>query len=133
MCRPRQGDRYLRVSRLHQHQLTTAGASADASSDVHFWKHGAIGPTMIVRDTTGAGHESAGEIIAVGEDVKHLKVGDRVAIEAGVPCSQADCDACRTGRYNACESAPRSGGADGSAHRQAPGSCSSQHRHTTAL
>ena len=121
------------MSRLHQHQLTTAGASADASSDVHFWKHGAIGPTMIVRDTTGAGHESAGEIIAVGEGVKHLKVGDRVAIEAGVPCSQADCDACRTGRYNACESAPRSGGADVSANRQAPGSCSSQHRHTTAL
>jgi threonine dehydrogenase-like Zn-dependent dehydrogenase len=73
------------------------------SSDVHFWKHGQIGPTMIVRDTTGAGHESAGEIIAVGEDVGHLKVGDRVAIEAGVPCSMADCDACRTGRYNACE------------------------------
>lgn len=29
-------------------------------------------------------------------------VGDRVAIEAGVPCSQPSCDACRTGRYNAC-------------------------------
>ncbi|KNZ74531.1 Sorbitol dehydrogenase [Termitomyces sp. J132] len=29
-------------------------------------------------------------------------IGDRVAIEAGVPCSQPACDACRTGRYNAC-------------------------------
>ena len=74
------------------------------SSDVHFWKHGQIGPTMIVRDTTGAGHESAGEIIAVGENVGNLKVGDRVAIEAGVPCSMPDCEPCRTGRYNACES-----------------------------
>ena len=133
MCRPRQSDGYLRVSRLRQHQLNPAGASADASSDVHFWKHGAIGPTMIVRDTTGAGHESAGEVIAVGEDVKHLKVGDRVAIEAGVPCSQADCDACRTGRYNACESALCIGVGNVSADPQVPGSCSSRHRHTTAL
>ncbi|WRT67569.1 uncharacterized protein IL334_004541 [Kwoniella shivajii] len=72
-------------------------------SDVHFWKHGQIGPTMIVKDETGSGHESAGEIIEIGEDVKNFKVGDRVAIEAGVPCGQADCDPCRTGRYNACQ------------------------------
>ncbi|WVQ66014.1 uncharacterized protein L199_004192 [Kwoniella botswanensis] len=78
-------------------------ATGICGSDVHFWKHGAIGPTMIVRDETGAGHESAGEIIEVGEGVKDLKVGDRVAIEAGVPCGQADCDPCRTGRYNACQ------------------------------
>lgn len=78
------------------------------SSDVHFWKHGHIGPTMIVVDENGAGHESAGEIIEVGEGVSHLKVGDRVAIEAGVPCGQADCDACRTGRYNACKCSARS-------------------------
>lgn len=59
---------------------------------------------MIVTDECGAGHESAGEVIKVGPGVSSLKVGDRVAIEAGVPCSQADCDPCRTGRYNACES-----------------------------
>lgn len=29
-----------------------------------------------------------------------LKVGDRVAVEAGVPCGQ--CEFCRIGRYNAC-------------------------------
>ena len=68
-----------------------------------FWKHGQIGPTMVVRDETGAGHESAGEIVEIGENVRNWQVGDRVAIEAGVPCGQADCDPCRTGRYNACE------------------------------
>lgn len=73
-------------------------------SDVHFWKHGHIGPTMIVCSENGAGHESAGVIIEVGEGVTQWKVGDRVAIEAGVPCGQADCDPCRTGRYNACAS-----------------------------
>ena len=30
-------------------------------------------------------------------------VGDRVAIEAGVPCMKASCDDCRTGRYNGCK------------------------------
>jgi L-iditol 2-dehydrogenase len=72
-------------------------------SDVHFWKHGHIGPTMIVTDECGAGHESAGEVVRVGPGVTTLVPGDRVAIEAGVPCSRADCDPCRTGRYNACE------------------------------
>jgi L-iditol 2-dehydrogenase len=60
---------------------------------------------MIVTDECGAGHESAGEVIELGEGVSNLKVGDRVAIEAGVPCGLASCDACRSGRYNACESA----------------------------
>jgi L-iditol 2-dehydrogenase len=56
---------------------------------------------MVVTDECGSGHESAGEIVEVGEGVTQWQVGDRVAIEAGVPCAQ--CDACRTGRYNACE------------------------------
>jgi threonine dehydrogenase-like Zn-dependent dehydrogenase len=58
---------------------------------------------MVVTDECGAGHESAGEVIEVGEGVDHIQVGDRVAIEAGVPCGKADCDPCRTGRYNACK------------------------------
>lgn len=46
------------------------------------------------------GHECAGTVRVVGSDVKHLKVGDRVAMEPGVPCS--NCDFCRRGRYNLC-------------------------------
>ncbi|KAK1921481.1 chaperonin 10-like protein [Papiliotrema laurentii] len=77
-------------------------ATGICGSDVHFWKHGHIGPTMVVRDTCGAGHESAGEVIQVGQGVSSVKVGDRVAIEAGVPCGLPTCDPCLTGRYNAC-------------------------------
>ncbi|KAF9482543.1 GroES-like protein [Pholiota conissans] len=77
-------------------------ATGICGSDVHFWQHGRIGDSMVVTDECGSGHESAGEVVEVGEGVTQWKTGDRVAIEAGVPCSQPACDACRTGRYNAC-------------------------------
>jgi len=57
---------------------------------------------MVVTDENGLGHESAGEVLEVGEGVTQWVKGDRVAIEAGVPCSKPTCEFCRTGRYNAC-------------------------------
>jgi D-xylulose reductase len=46
------------------------------------------------------GHESAGIVSKIGDKVKNLKVGDRVAMEPGVPCRR--CVRCREGRYNLC-------------------------------
>lgn len=68
-------------------------------SDVHYWKNGCIGD-FIVRAPMILGHESAGRVIKVGPNVKHLKEGDRVTIEPGVPCRR--CDFCKVGRYNLC-------------------------------
>ncbi|KAL2832362.1 chaperonin 10-like protein [Aspergillus pseudoustus] len=76
-------------------------ATGICGSDVHFWKHGRIGP-MIVTGDNGLGHESAGVVLQVGEAVTRFKPGDRVAMECGVPCSKATCDFCRTGKYHAC-------------------------------
>lgn len=59
-------------------------ATGICGSDCHFWKHGRIGNAMVVRDECGSGHESSGEVFAVGAGVTEWKVGDRVAIEAGV-------------------------------------------------
>lgn len=46
------------------------------------------------------GHESAGVIVEVGDQVRSLKVGDEVAMEPGIPCRY--CDRCKEGRYNLC-------------------------------
>lgn len=43
----------------------------------------------------------------VGSEVKHLKVGDRVAIEPGVPCEL--CYECSSGTYNLCDDVKFSG------------------------
>ncbi len=46
------------------------------------------------------GHETSGVIVAVGKEVTRVKVGDRVAVGADVPCGQ--CRWCRNGMGNNC-------------------------------
>ncbi|KAJ5731739.1 uncharacterized protein N7483_006247 [Penicillium malachiteum] len=68
-------------------------------SDVHYWQRGRIGD-FIMNSPIVLGHESSGTVVGVGSAAKNLKVGDRVAIEPGVPCRH--CDYCRAGSYNLC-------------------------------
>ncbi|KAK7976664.1 hypothetical protein PG989_015127 [Apiospora arundinis] len=68
-------------------------------SDVHYWQRGRIGDFVLTSPIV-LGHESAGTVVEVGTRVTNVKVGDRVAIEPGVPCRR--CDYCRSGRYNLC-------------------------------
>jgi L-iditol 2-dehydrogenase len=75
-------------------------ATGICGSDVHFQKHGYLGPTMVVRDEHTLGHESSAIVLKVHPSVTELSVGDRVAIEPGVPCHT--CDQCLTGHYNGC-------------------------------
>jgi L-iditol 2-dehydrogenase len=49
-------------------------ATGICGSDVHFWKHGGIGSSKITCEL-GLGHESAGEIVGLGEGVEGWKVG----------------------------------------------------------
>ncbi|KAH6866308.1 chaperonin 10-like protein [Alternaria rosae] len=68
-------------------------------SDVHYWQRGRIGDFVLTSPII-LGHESSGTVVEVGSAVKNLQVGDRVAIEPGVPCRR--CDYCRSGSYNLC-------------------------------
>ena len=69
-------------------------------SDIHYYEKGRIG-SFVVKEPLILGHESAGEISKVGDDVKNLKIGDRVAIEPGFACGK--CLYCRKGMYNLCD------------------------------
>ncbi|MCE9591546.1 MAG: NAD(P)-dependent alcohol dehydrogenase [Planctomycetes bacterium] len=66
-------------------------------SDVHYYQHGKIGP-FVVKAPMILGHEAAGTLVEVGRDVKHLKVGDRVCMEPGIP--DPNSKASRLGMYN---------------------------------
>ncbi|MCI8417207.1 MAG: NAD(P)-dependent alcohol dehydrogenase [Lachnospiraceae bacterium] len=68
-------------------------------SDMHYYETGAIGD-YVVQPPFVLGHESSGTVVAVGSNVSHLKVGDRVALEPGKTCGH--CEFCRQGKYNLC-------------------------------
>lgn len=68
-------------------------------SDMHFYEGNAfhIFPNSL---PFILGHECAGIVYETGKDVRHLKPGDRVAVEPGVSCGK--CEFCQDGRYNLC-------------------------------
>jgi len=68
-------------------------------SDCHYLREGRIGP-FVVKEPMVLGHEAAGVVVACGAAVSRIKVGDRVALEPGIPCSR--CEQCMQGRYNLC-------------------------------
>lgn len=68
-------------------------------SDMHYYETGRIGD-YVVEPPFVLGHEPGGTVVEVGKNVKHLKVGDRVALEPGKTCGH--CEYCREGKYNLC-------------------------------
>lgn len=69
-------------------------------SDLHYYRSGSIGD-FVVKPPFVLGHEAAGVIEEVGENVKTLKRGDRVCMEPGIPCMK--CEECLSGHYNLCK------------------------------
>lgn len=55
------------------------------------------------------GHENAGVIVAVGKDVKNIKVGDHVVVDLVVACGE--CPQCKKGRRNVCRTVKARGSA----------------------
>lgn len=80
--------------------LVRIRATGICGSDLHYFREGRIGAN-VVRSPHILGHESTGEVMETGKDVRHLKKGDRVAVEPGIPCLK--CGFCLTGRYNLCD------------------------------
>ncbi|MBB3128542.1 2-desacetyl-2-hydroxyethyl bacteriochlorophyllide A dehydrogenase [Paenibacillus rhizosphaerae] len=65
-------------------------------TDFHIFEGEFLSPYPII-----PGHEFSGIVHEVGSHVRHLKPGDRVAVDPTLFCGE--CDYCRTNRFNQCE------------------------------
>lgn len=79
--------------------LVAIRAVGVCGSDSHYYHHGRIGD-FVVEAPLVLGHECSGLIVGLGDAVSDRAVGQRVAVEPGMPCGR--CESCRTGRYNLC-------------------------------
>lgn len=102
------GPRDLRIETRHladplPHELQIAvRATGICGSDVSYYSKFRNGDLCAVAPLS-LGHESAGVVVAVGDQVQAggaFQIGDRVALEVGVPCDS--CRSCLRGRYNLC-------------------------------
>ncbi len=75
------------------------GAGGICGSDLHYYHAGRVG-AFVVREPLILGHEAAGEVIALGDGVTRVAVGDRVAVNPARPCGV--CAQCRSGRGQLC-------------------------------
>lgn len=86
--RPDPGDVLVRVSSV-----------GVCGSDTHYYRHGRVGG-FVVKAPLVLGHEAAGTIVDVGENVDRARIGERVSIEPQRP--DPDSDETRRGLYNLC-------------------------------
>ena len=80
--------------------LVKVAAVGVCGSDIHMWRGTQSASSKGVLPVT-LGHETAGTIEAVGNDVTGWSEGDRVVCETAASVCGV-CALCRTGRYNLC-------------------------------
>ncbi|KAK9415186.1 putative Alcohol dehydrogenase 1 [Seiridium unicorne] len=91
--------------------LIKLNATGLCMSDVHFMLHDWAYPPMSVFNTQCAGHEGAGVIVKVGENVKHLKIGQRAGYKPiqDICHGMFTCWECQNGRETYCQKAVLTG------------------------
>lgn len=81
----------------HHEALIKIKSVGICGTDIHAWG----GNQPFFSYPRVLGHEICGDIVALGENITHLKVGQQVAVIPYVACQQ--CPACLSGRTNCCE------------------------------
>ncbi|MEA5569963.1 zinc-dependent alcohol dehydrogenase [Calothrix sp. UHCC 0171] len=74
------------------------GAATTCGTDLKVWRRG--GHAKMLKPPTLFGHESAGEIVALGTGVTNWKIGDRVVANNSAPCM--NCFFCQRQQYSLC-------------------------------
>lgn len=88
------------LPKLTSHRvLVKVKATSVCGSDVHLWRwddwaQRNFQPPRIF------GHECAGEVVEVGNQVEHIRPGDRVSLESHIPCM--GCPRCKQGQMHLC-------------------------------
>ncbi|MFC0525031.1 L-threonine 3-dehydrogenase [Pontibacillus salicampi] len=83
-----------------QEVLIEVEATSICGTDVHIynwddWSKSRVKPPYVF------GHEFAGKVVAIGESVQRVSVGDYVSAETHIVCYR--CPQCLTGNYHICE------------------------------
>ncbi len=73
-------------------------ACAICGSDIRILNYG----NKRIKSPQILGHEIAGKVIEIGENVKGYNIGDHLSLSADIPCGH--CDWCKEGLSNNCES-----------------------------
>ncbi len=79
--------------------LVKVEAALTCGTDVKTFRRGH--PVLIKQVPSGFGHEFAGVVAKVADDVTQFKVGDRVVAANSAPCGE--CFYCKREEYNLCE------------------------------
>jgi L-idonate 5-dehydrogenase len=79
--------------------LVRFGAGGICGSDLHYYHEGRVGD-FVLREPLVLGHEVAGEVAEVGENVSRIRVGQRVAVNPTRACLR--CEYCLSGKSNLC-------------------------------
>jgi L-idonate 5-dehydrogenase len=80
--------------------LLALGAGGICGSDLHYFHEGRNG-SFVVREPLIPGHEASALVVAIGEGVTRVAVGDKVAVSPSHACGR--CGYCREGRVQLCE------------------------------
>ena len=79
--------------------LVRVSVNGLCGSDIHFFERGELGPFKVTSPYI-PGHEACGVVVRSADGAESPAIGQRVAIEPGIPCRR--CELCKTGRYNLC-------------------------------
>ncbi len=81
--------------------LIKVHASAVCGTDVHIYNWNEYARKRMKTFPMVFGHETAGEVVEIGEGVAGFQIGDRVSVETHIPCGE--CAQCRANRRHICE------------------------------
>jgi L-iditol 2-dehydrogenase len=89
----------VKLRKLISHEvLLKVHACGICGTDVHIYE-GAEGSAAVFPPVI-LGHEFSGEVCEVGDDVKNIKIGERVCIDPNIYCGK--CYYCRNGQVHFC-------------------------------